>query len=160
MDTKRTIRKIMFIAMWLVIGSGMLMLLIAAMDKQKKELCKGYEVKIRAEKTGVYFLDQEGIGKILKASVKGEIKGKVKASFNLLQMEDALERNVWIQDAQLYFDNHAVLHVSVKEREPVARIFTAGGKSFIWTLTIILCHYLKKQLPKCLYLLVSPIRKR
>jgi cell division protein FtsQ len=129
-DTKRTIRKIMFIAMWLVIGSGMLMLLIAAMDKQKKELCKGYEIKIKAEKTGVFFLDQEGIGKLLKASVNGDIKGKVKAGFNLLQMEEALEKNVWIKDAQLYFDNHAVLHVSVKEREPVARIFTAGGKTF------------------------------
>jgi cell division protein FtsQ len=120
----------MFIAMWLVIGGGMLTLLIAAMDKQKKELCKGYEVKIKAEKTGVFFLDEEGIGKLLKASVKGEIRGKVKAGFNLLQMEDALEKNVWIKDAQLYFDNHAVLHVSVKEREPVARLFTAGGKSF------------------------------
>jgi cell division protein FtsQ len=129
-DTKRTIRKIMFIAMWLVIGSGMLMLLIAAMDKQKKELCKGYEINIKAEKTGVFFLDQEGIGKLLKASVNGDIKGKVKAGFNLLQMEESLEKNVWIKDAQLYFDNHAVLHVSVKEREPVARIFTAGGKSF------------------------------
>jgi len=120
----------MFIAMWLVIGSGMLMLLIAAMDKQKKELCKGYEINIKAEKTGVFFLDQEGIGKLLKASVNGDIKGKVKAGFNLLQMEESLEKNVWIKDAQLYFDNHAVLHVSVKEREPVARIFTAGGKSF------------------------------
>jgi len=120
----------MFIAMWLVIGSGMLMLLIAAMDKQKKELCKGYEINIKAEKTGVFFLDQEGIGKLLKTSVNGDIKGKVKAGFNLLQMEESLEKNVWIKDAQLYFDNHAVLHVSVKEREPVARIFTAGGKSF------------------------------
>jgi cell division protein FtsQ len=129
-DTKRTIRKVLFVAMWLVIGSGMLMLLIAAMDKQKKELCKGYEVKIKAEKTGLYFVDQEGIGKLLKASVKGDIKGKVKAGFNLLEMEKALEKNVWIEDAQLYFDNHAVLHISVKEREPVARLFTVGGKSF------------------------------
>ena len=68
----------MFIAMWMVIGSGMLMLLIAAMDKQKKELCKGYEIKIKAEKTSVFFLDEDGIGKLLKASVKGDIKGKVK----------------------------------------------------------------------------------
>jgi cell division protein FtsQ len=116
--------------MWLVIGGGMLMLLIAAMDKQKKEICKGYEIKIKSEKGQDFFLDKEGVGKLLKASVKGDIKGKAKASFNLLQMEQSIEKSVWIKDAQLYFDNHAVLHVTVKEREPVARVFTTGGKSY------------------------------
>jgi cell division protein FtsQ len=129
-DTKRTIRKILFVSMWLVIGSGMLVLLIAAMDKQKKELCKGYEIKIKADTASAFFLDKEGVSKLLKASVKGNIKGKAKASFNLLDMEQALERNVWIKDAQLYFDNHAMLHVSVEERVPVARVFTMNGKSF------------------------------
>ena len=45
-------------------------------------------------------------------------------------MENLLEENVWVKDAQLYFDNKDVLHVKVKEREPIARIFTVGGKSF------------------------------
>jgi cell division protein FtsQ len=120
----------MFVAMWVVIGGGMLMLLIAAMDKQKKDICKGFEIKIKTEKAADFFLDKEGVGKLLKASVKGDIKGKAKASFNLLQMEQSIEKSVWIKDAQLYFDNHAVLHVTVKEREPVARVFTSGGKSF------------------------------
>ena len=120
----------MFIAMWVVIGGGMLMLLIAAMDKQKKEICKGLQDQNKDRESTGFFLDEEGVGKLLKASVKGDIKGKAKASFNLLQMEQSIEKSVWIKDAQLYFDNHAVLHVTVKEREPVARVFTAGGKSF------------------------------
>jgi cell division protein FtsQ len=66
----------------------------------------------------------------LKASTKGNIKGQQKASFNLLQMENLLKENVWIKDAQLYFDTKDVLHVKVKERAPIARIFTVGGKSF------------------------------
>jgi len=66
----------------------------------------------------------------LKAATKGNIRGQQKSSFNLLQMENLLEENVWIKDAQLYFDNKDVLHVKVKERVPIARIFTAGGKSF------------------------------
>lgn len=130
MNTKKTIRKILFIGMWLAICSGMLTLFIAAMDKQKSELCKGYSIAIHSERQADYFLDEDAILKLLKASVKGNIKGQSKAVFNLQQMEQMLENNVWIDDAQLYFDNKAVLHVSVKEREPVARIFTAGGKSF------------------------------
>jgi cell division protein FtsQ len=108
----------------------MLMLFIAAVSKQKRELCKGYTIKIKSDRNTDFFLDEEAISKLLKAAAKGNIKGQSKAAFNLQQMEQLLENNVWIRDAQLYFDNKAILHISVQEREPVARVFTAGGRSF------------------------------
>jgi cell division protein FtsQ len=45
-------------------------------------------------------------------------------------MEALLEGNVWVKDAELYFDNREVLHVSVLEKEPIARIFTVTGRSY------------------------------
>jgi len=45
-------------------------------------------------------------------------------------MESLLEKNVWIKDAQLFFDNNGILRVSVTEREPIARVFTREGNSF------------------------------
>ncbi len=130
MNTKKTIQKILFVALWVVIGGGMLTLLIAAMGNQKKNTCKDYTVIIKGEKKEDYFLGKSEIIKILKASAKGNIKGQAKASFNLQKMENLLERNEWIKDAQVYFDHKDVLHVTVEEREPVARIFTPGGMSF------------------------------
>ncbi|HEX2606829.1 MAG TPA: hypothetical protein VHK91_05595, partial [Flavisolibacter sp.] len=38
--------------------------------------------------------------------------------------------NKWIRDAELYFDRENQLHVSVDEREPIARLFTTLGASF------------------------------
>jgi cell division protein FtsQ len=116
--------------MWVVIGGGMLTLLIAAMGKQKKNTCKDYSITIKGAAEDDLFLGKSDIVKMLKAATKGNIKGQQKSSFNLLQMENLLEKNVWVRDAQLYFDSKDVLHVKVKEREPIARIFTAGGKSF------------------------------
>ena len=130
MDTKRTIRKILFVAMWLVIGAGMLSLLIAAMGRQRKDLCKDYSITVSKVKGEDLFLSEAAILKLLKAAANGNIKGQSKSSFNLQKMEQLLEDNVWIKDAQLYFDNKNVLHVSVAERVPVARIFTSGGRSF------------------------------
>jgi cell division protein FtsQ len=52
-------------------------------------------------------------------------------SFDLRQMEAELKRNVWIREAQLFFDNNQVLRVNVTERQPVARIFTRQGSSFL-----------------------------
>lgn len=116
--------------MWLVIGGGMLVLLIAAMGKQKKNTCTGYSIVIKDGSDEKYFLSEADIMQLLKTAVKGDIKGQSKSNFNLRQMENLLEENAWIKDAQLYFDNKDVLHVVVAEREPVARIFTARGKSF------------------------------
>lgn len=130
MDTKKTIRKILFITMWLVIGSGMLVLLIAAMGRQRKNTCTDYVVTIKGNHERNFFLEKTEVSKLLKAAAKGNIKGQAKESFNLLEMESLLEDNVWIKDAQLYFDNKEVLHVTVTEREPVARIFTSTGKTF------------------------------
>ena len=116
--------------MWLVIGGGMLVLLIAAMGKQKKNTCTGYSIIIKDGSDEKYFLSETDIMQLLKTAVNGDIKGQSKSNFNLRQMENLLEENAWIKDAQLYFDNKDVLHVVVAEREPVARIFTTRGKSF------------------------------
>src|SRR5205085_10412460 len=58
------------------------------------------------------------------------IKGELVNSFNLHALETKLKQNVWIQNAELYFDNRDVLHITITEKEPVARIFTTEGQSF------------------------------
>jgi cell division protein FtsQ len=49
---------------------------------------------------------------------------------NLRKTEEQLKSNPWIKDAELFFDNHQILHVKISEREPVARVFTKSGESF------------------------------
>lgn len=130
MNTKKTIRKILFIGMWLAIGGGMLTLLLAAIGRQNKDVCKGYDITIKGERTKDFFVDNSDIAGMLKYAAKKNLKGEPKSSINLGEIEASLERNPWIKDAQLYFDNKGLLHVSVIEREPIARIFTSGGRSF------------------------------
>lgn len=116
--------------MWLVIGVGMLSLLIAAMGKQKNDTCKDYAIVVKGIRGDDFFLDEADILRLLKAATNGKIKGQPKDAFDLQKMEKLLESNQWVKDAQIYFDSRDVLHVAVTEREPVARIFTAGGRSF------------------------------
>lgn len=116
--------------MWLVIGVGMLSLLIAAMGKQKNDTCKDYAVVIKGIRGDDFFLDEADILKLLKAATKGKIKGQPKTAFDLQKMEKLLETNQWVKNAQIYFDSRDVLHVTVTEREPVVRVFTANGRSF------------------------------
>jgi cell division protein FtsQ len=128
-DTKRTIRKILFISLWVAIGAGMITLLAAAMRKQKNDRCKDYSIAIKGDKNNL-FVDEKDILKVLTSAANGKIKGQAVSSINLWQLEQQLEKSVWVKDAELYFDNNNVLHVTVTEREPVARVFYTSGQSF------------------------------
>lgn len=129
MNTKQTIRKILFILFWVVIGAGMITLLVAAIGKRKKEVCSNYQVNIKGAKQN-FFVDEKDIIKLLAAASGGNIKGKPLKEIKMKKLEELLEDNEWIQDAELWFDNKNVLNIIVTEREPVARVFTTAGNSW------------------------------
>jgi len=128
-NAKKTIRKVLFVAVWVCIGGGMLTLLLAAISKKNKGQCTAYTISLKGAKNN-FFIDQKDVEQLLVKTTKGNIKGQPIASFNLHELEQMLEHNTWIDEAELYFDNRNVLHISVTEKEPVARVFTTTGNSF------------------------------
>ena len=129
MNAKTTIRKVLFVALWVCIGGGMFVLLMAAITKKKRGHCSDYKIVLKGT-AGNYFIDGNDVQQLLMKATKSSIKGQPVASFNLSELEQILEHNTWINDAELYFDNQDVLHVIVTEKEPVARIFTTSGSTF------------------------------
>ena len=107
----------------------MITILAAAMKHQKSERCSNYSIIIQGTRENL-FVDEKEVIKILESGAGGKIVGRSRSAFDLMKMEQLLEKNVWVKDAELYFDNREVLHVKVKEREPVARVFTLGGKTW------------------------------
>lgn len=150
------IRKFLFVVVWCVAGSGMLILLVAAIKQRNNKTCSGYRIGITGsgtEEGSGLFIDKKEVENLLAAigtgstgsggasatsstSPAGASAGAVKwigrpiLSFDLPRMESVLEKNAWIRDAQLFFDNNGILQVNVIEREPVARVFTTEGNSF------------------------------
>ena len=129
MNTRKAIQKILFVSLWLVISSGMVVLLVAAIGKQKKDQCKDYSITIKSSQHN-FFVDKKDVEQLLMTATKGNIKGQALLSFNLRQLEQLLKDNHWIYDAELYFDNRNVLYVTITEKEPIARIFTTEGASY------------------------------
>ena len=129
MNTKATIKKILFVMLWVCIGGGMLSLLIAAIGKKNREDCTDYTIAIKgsAEK---FFINADDIRKILRSGAGSELKGKKISEIDLKKLEQLLRNNIWIRKAEMWFDNKNVLHVEVYEREPIARIFTNAGNTF------------------------------
>lgn len=114
--------------LWLGFGIGLLVFLIAAIKKRDDKVCKGVNVVIVNAGTHL-FADKSDIRGMIKY-MNVPVEGAPISEIDLRAMETALEKNAWIQNAELFFDNNEVLQVRVAEREPVARIFTTAGKTY------------------------------
>lgn len=76
------------------------------------------------------FISAADVLMIIRENVKEEPVGTPLQHFDLKAIEIALEKQPWVYDAQLYFDNNQTLHVHLEEPVPVARVFDKNGKSF------------------------------
>ncbi len=130
MNAKATIRKILFVAVWAAIGGSMLTLLLAAISSKKKGLCRNYKIELKAQGSSTYFVREKDIEEMLNVAGLGAIRGTPVAAFRLHELERMLEANEWVSNAELYFDNHDVLHITVSQNTPAARVFSVGGSSF------------------------------
>lgn len=115
--------------LWTAIGAGTIVLLVAAIQKKETNRCTGVEINIRGVSNN-FFVDKNDIMQTISSISDGRPVGKAVGSFNLNAIETALQKNTWIKNAQLFFDNNEKLHVDVLEREPVARVFTINGTTF------------------------------
>lgn len=126
---KFTFRKILTIAVWLILGSGTVVLLVAAITKKNNEEIAGVKINI----TGVrdhYFIDKKDVLRILEKLNNQKLEKSVASSLNLGAMENTLLKDQWIKSAEIFFDNNNVLQIKIDEREPIARVFTVSGASF------------------------------
>lgn len=123
------VRSILVALLWIIIGCGSTVLLVAAVKKNDEKKCTGINIDI----TGVsnhYFIDRKDVEKIIVMYSGGQPVGKSIDNFDLKKMEGDLKKDIWIKGAEIFFDNNGVLQVDIEEREPVARVFTPGGSTF------------------------------
>ncbi len=128
-NKKYTFSKILIITVWILLGSGTVVLLIAAITKKNNEQIAGIKINITGVQSN-YFIDKKDVIKILEKAHGKKLEKAVVSSLDLSAMESALLKDQWIKRSEMFFDNNNVLQVKVSEREPVARIFTSTGASF------------------------------
>ena len=126
---KNKIKRFFTGLVWLLVAACFIALLVSGVRDKDARLCKGVQIEI----TGVssnFFIDKNDVYAIIKNFGGDSTRKRSLASIDLRRIEKELEKDLWVKDAELFFDNNDILKVSVQEREPVARVFTAGGNTF------------------------------
>ncbi len=131
MENKKrySIKNFLLAALWVTIGASTVVFLVAAVQKKNLKKCNGIEINIMGINNN-FFIDKYDVQRIINRYAGENASGRPIENFNLVAMETALKKDVWIKNAELFFDNNEILQVSVEEREPIARIFTSGGSTF------------------------------
>ena len=129
MVKKTIIKNMLLFALWSAIGACTIVLLVAAIQKKDANKCAGVDINIKGVSNN-FFVDKNDIMETIISINGGQPKEKTVGSFDLQEMEQALQQNIWVKTAQLFFDNNERLQVNVLEREPMARVFTSTGTTF------------------------------
>lgn len=95
--------------------------------KKEEQLCADIKIEITGTEKEM-FINEDDVIDLINAS--GNIKERKMGAVDLKALETALQKNLWIKHANLFFDNNRILHINIEEREPVARVFTEDGQSF------------------------------
>jgi cell division protein FtsQ len=123
------IRNGLLMAGWIILGVSLLTLLIAAMNTKSTKPCTDVVISYK-NKEGAVYTSKWQIARILDEKGLSVLKGKSIKNVDLKSMEDKLEKDPWIKNAELFFDNKRVLRVNIEENQPIARLFTLKGNTF------------------------------
>ncbi len=129
MNKQSKIWKILVITGWIILGMGLLTLFVAAMQSRSSKPCRDVKITIKGKEDHP-FLNKKDITTIIEPNGIDYLRGRPVKDFNLKILEEKLEKNPWVSNAELYFDSNHILQVSVKVNDPLARIFTKKGGSF------------------------------
>ena len=126
---KFSVKKLLLTVTWTVVCTATIVLLVAAARNKNGKRCKDVIVTIKGV-DGTEYVSKKQILNTISGGHPELMKGAPIKTFDLQQLEERLERNLWIRNAELFFDNNDVLHADITEREPVARVFMVNGQSF------------------------------
>ena len=113
--------------LWLLAGIGVIVLFGAAMQKKTHQHCSDVKIEITGAEKDV-FIDEKDVLDLINSN--GNVSGKDLSTIDLKALENAIEKNLWVKNAEMFFDNNQLLHIDIEERTPVARVFTSQGNSF------------------------------
>ncbi len=125
---KISIRRVLQALITLVVVTGSVLAILSASEIQDNKKLSGIDIQIKNKRFG--FVDETEVKNLLLNSRHIDIATTSIKKLDIRQMEAIINANPWIANAQLYIDNKRVLHVNVRQRVPVARLFERNGNSY------------------------------
>lgn len=111
---------------WIVSLSGVVVLMSFINIKKQTVKCVNIKVLIPGADN---FIEREEVDAILEQS-EGVLLGRTLEQINTNRIEKRLRANPYIEYAKVFADMDGILHIEVKQRQPVLRVINASNQDF------------------------------
>jgi len=111
---------------WVISLVGIVVLMSFVSIKKDTVTCTNIKILIPGADN---FIEREEVDAILKQS-QGVLIGKKLEQINLEEIEQKLKANPYIASATVYADMNGVIHINVKQRQPILRVINASDQDF------------------------------
>lgn len=122
------IKRILIISGWVVLIAGTSVLLGFAKSKRNNTTCKMVDIVITQNGSDL-FITVDEIHALIKKD-QGIVEGKTMNAINLPEMEQMLEDNPYLINAQVYATLDGDIKIKVTQKKPIARIITGNEESY------------------------------
>jgi len=111
---------------WVLSLAGLVVLMSFVEGKKQSVKCSNVKILIPGADN---FIEREEIDAILKQN-QGELIGRTLGEINLDDIEKKIKANPYIAYAKVYADMDGVIHIEIKQRQPLLRIINAANQDF------------------------------
>ncbi len=114
---------------WFIALGGLAVLSISAINYKKDGTLTGVQVKVEQACDGAYFLkDSNVLDAVMDIIVAPE--DHLIRDIQTEEIENILSNIAFVRDVDVYVSSDGVLNVTVRQREPIVRVFDARGDTY------------------------------
>jgi len=106
------------------------MIFIAFADKKGNSAVSKVNIEVVPLSDGNLLIDSNEVKKVIKSTYGVELEGTSIAELDVARVEQMLETDAFIADADVYVDASGKVQVRVVQREPVLRIISSNGQNY------------------------------
>ncbi|MCP4440549.1 MAG: cell division protein FtsQ [Aureispira sp.] len=115
---------------WVVVGLVAVLLVIAAIKYKQKSLIEALRIKIVETDDELKFIQEDDVRDILFNKFGHYLEGQTLEKIDVEATEAALEKDPFIEEADVYIDAQNRVNVSIEQREPILRVMDVEDKSY------------------------------
>ena len=115
---------------WVVFLLVVVLALFSAISRKKDSFAGGVEVEVVPLESGDKLISERDVKQALLLAFGNTLEGTELGRLEVDRMEHVLEDDPFVLDAEAYIDQRNVLHVKIKQREPLLRILDNNGGNY------------------------------
>ena len=119
-------KSILLSLVWVLSFGGFVLLMSFIEVKKSSQKCKDLKVILPGRNN---FIERNEVDRILMEA-SGAFIGVELAKINIHQLETSLKNNPFIEFAKVYADMDGIIHVEIRQRQPILRIINRANVQF------------------------------